>query len=193
MKANMKNNYQNRGDHFAIEIKHRKSPNTWALVDKEDFALVSSIPGRWGSKLYPQDHNEYVRWNRVGKRDLFIHRLIMQTPEGLQVDHLNHNGLDNRRANLRNVTIKENLANCVDHRFGGPRIYGATWKRGYSVSWRPLHKRWAVWLSTVVKLGLPRLWLGQYKTKEEAEAVGLAAAKARRLQYGLPDPDSVPK
>ena len=40
-----------------------------------------------------------------------MHRFIMETPDGLEVDHLNHNTLDNRRQNLRNVTRAFNQAN----------------------------------------------------------------------------------
>jgi hypothetical protein len=40
-----------------------------------------------------------------------VHRLITGCPKGLEVDHLNHDTLDNRRINLRCGTHKENMAN----------------------------------------------------------------------------------
>lgn len=47
---------------------------------------------------------------------LALHRVIMDAPKGLEVDHINHNRLDNRRINLRLVTHQQNLANMSMHR-----------------------------------------------------------------------------
>lgn len=41
----------------------------------------------------------------------YLHRFIMNAPKGRQVDHINHDTLDNRRANLRVVNNQENNAN----------------------------------------------------------------------------------
>jgi hypothetical protein len=40
-----------------------------------------------------------------------MHRIIMQPPDNMQIDHINHNGLDNRKCNLRIVTNRENMMN----------------------------------------------------------------------------------
>ena len=40
-----------------------------------------------------------------------MHREIMDAPAGLYVDHINRNGLDNRRPNLRIVTPQQNSWN----------------------------------------------------------------------------------
>ena len=40
-----------------------------------------------------------------------MHRVIMGTAKGKFVDHINHNGLDNRKANLRFATIEQNAQN----------------------------------------------------------------------------------
>lgn len=80
-----------------------------AIVDDEDYELVSK--SKW-----------YYLNNRVGyaqkceKVDgkwvsLLMHRFIMNAPSIMQIDHINHNGLDNRRSNLRLCTKEENHLN----------------------------------------------------------------------------------
>lgn len=47
-----------------------------------------------------------------GKK-IYLHRFLMNSPEGLIVDHINHQTLDNRRENLRVVTHSENMKNRI--------------------------------------------------------------------------------
>jgi len=46
-----------------------------------------------------------------GRSTLLMHRLILSAPAGKEVDHWNHDGLDNRRENLRVVTHAKNMEN----------------------------------------------------------------------------------
>lgn len=49
---------------------------------------------------------------REGKwGNIYMHRVIMGDPTGLLVDHINGNGLDNRKENLRLVTRAQNVRN----------------------------------------------------------------------------------
>ena len=41
-----------------------------------------------------------------------MHREILNTPKGMHTDHINHDGLDNRKCNLRICTNSQNQANC---------------------------------------------------------------------------------
>lgn len=78
-----------------------------ALVDDADFHLVRDR--KWHAQLGQRTYYAYSgRWpNRVA-----MHRLILglsgSTP---QVDHVNRDGLDNRRRNLRPATRSENAKN----------------------------------------------------------------------------------
>lgn len=74
-----------------------------ALVDEEDYVLVS--PWRWRAQL---DTSGTVYARARIKGFLAMHRLILDAP---LVDHINGNGLDNRRANLRAATKRQNKGN----------------------------------------------------------------------------------
>lgn len=63
----------------------------------------------------------------------FLHRLLLDAPPELQVDHIDHDGLNNRRANLRLVTLHQNLANARPHGASSP-YRGVTWDR-YNCQW----------------------------------------------------------
>lgn len=89
-----------------LRDKHGKEHGR-ALIDIEDVEKVKDV--KW--RLYKAHHTSYVYGFSTEKRVLKLHRLIMNCPSGLVVDHLNHNGLDNRKINLRVCTIKENNMN----------------------------------------------------------------------------------
>jgi hypothetical protein len=55
-----------------------------------------------------------------------MHRLIMQAPKGMVVDHINGNGLDNRRCNLRLCTPAQNRRNRHKHAGGRSRFLGVS-------------------------------------------------------------------
>lgn len=82
-----------------------------AIVDDEDFEFLSQW--KWycdSGYAIRQQHIGYV--NGKQKLKCFrMHRVIMQTPAGICPDHINGNGLDNRRSNLRNCTRQQNRMN----------------------------------------------------------------------------------
>jgi hypothetical protein len=52
----------------------------------------------------------------VSQKNIKLSRLIMDCPENLEVDHKNHNTLDNRKTNLRIVTSSQNSQNTRMHK-----------------------------------------------------------------------------
>lgn len=79
------------------------------LVDDEDRALVSAYS--W--YFFKHGYTTYARSTGPHGETLSMHRLILglTVGDGVEVDHINRDGLDNRRANLRIVTRRENLLN----------------------------------------------------------------------------------
>ncbi len=62
--------------------------------------------------------------NYIRSRDkVYLHRLLMAPPAGMMVDHINGNGLDNRRANLRLCTASQNHMNRASQRSGRKGIH----------------------------------------------------------------------
>lgn len=77
-----------------------------ALIDAADVPLVR---GRnWFAT--GADGHPYAAM-REEKKVNYLHRFLMSPPEGMVVDHVNGDGLDNRRSNLRVATTRENAAN----------------------------------------------------------------------------------
>jgi len=81
-----------------------------ALIDEEDLSLISEF--KWccvshGGHFYAATRNWKISKNKL----IYMHRIILDAPTGMDVDHINGNGLDNRRANLRLCTRSENCRN----------------------------------------------------------------------------------
>lgn len=107
-------------------------------------------------------------WLGKGKNKVtLIHREIMGVKSGdrLQVDHINGNPLDNRRANLRICTRSQNGMNR------GKQANNTSGFKG--VIWRPKERKWAARIGVDGK----KIDLGYFQTKAEAAAAYDAASK----------------
>jgi len=89
------------GDIAYIQLYNKKNePVAKAIIDKEDVEKVKNQ--RWGK------HNKgYV--NNPDK--VLLHRLIIDAKDGDIIDHINQDKLDNRKTNLRFVSLSENNFN----------------------------------------------------------------------------------
>ena len=83
-----------------------------ALVDDEDYERLSKF--KWcaqkkGNVWYAMRNS--LRGELKKRKMISMHRFLMNTPEGMDTDHWDGNGLNNRVSNLRIVTRRENLQN----------------------------------------------------------------------------------
>lgn len=90
-----------------IEVKMYGDNDLWMILDIDVFKKYSDVKF-YISKSKPDLHYCCIRLETKSQK---LHRLICPTKDGFEVDHINRNPLDNRRANLREVTRKENLMN----------------------------------------------------------------------------------
>lgn len=96
---------------------------------------------------------------------MFMHRLILPPPAGMQVDHINGNKLDNRRENLR---LASNAENCRAAR--ERKVYTNPYR---GVSWKAANRKWQAAVCSDGK----RKYLGLFDTPEEARDARNRAAK----------------
>lgn len=92
---------------------------------------------------------------RIKNQFVYLHRIITSAKPGEHVDHVNGDKLDNRRANLRIATHKQNMAN---------RKKQVNNRSGFKGVQRNGKKGWMARLKT----GGISYYLGTFKTPEDA-------------------------
>ena len=79
------------------------------IIDIEDLDKVTKY--HWNCRAEKVNNNFYAIAHGEGNKTVLIHRLIMNCPSGKVIDHINHDGLDNRKSNLRICEHYENMQN----------------------------------------------------------------------------------
>lgn len=158
-----------------------------ALVDDEDFERVNAF--KWttylrkrvdgsvivyGYRLTPRDENG-------SRRSIYLHRFILSAPDGVDVDHINGDGLNCTRSNMRIATRSQNLGNqrakgTNTSGFKGVRRHKGRWMAQIGHDWQ-------------------KHYLGRYDDPAFAAAVYDAAARHFFGPFALtnfpePNPDA---
>lgn len=139
----LRNEYEIRGEVTSIFLRQRNGGILETIIDTDDLKKVKILNGSWYAEYNKKTDSYYAR---IGSRQngiitrIYMHRLIMDCPDHLMVDHINHNTLDNRSENLRNVDNTVNQQNryrcnktnkcgvrgvCWDGRKGRWRVQGS--------------------------------------------------------------------
>lgn len=150
------NEYVNYGDYYEI-ILYNKVPagqepteKCRALIDKEDYDKVKNY-----------------KWSLIGeyvgciKNKIKLHQLVLGKKDELQIDHINHDTLDNRKYNLRHCTHSQNGMN----------------KKCKGYTWNKEKNKWQVQLMINYK----NINLGYFKKEEDAIK---ARRKGEQKYYG---------
>lgn len=150
---------------LSFEIKGHR-----ILFDERDLLLVGSLkwrihkPGRYNKTLY-------VVASPKQFETVALHRLILDVPIGTEVDHINLNGLDNRRANLRLCSSSQNKWNVGKRNNNTSGYTGVTW-----------HSRARKWQAQYKSEGRD-IYIGTFDTAEEAHDAYIAAVTPLRNQF----------
>ena|SRR5882724_4548200 len=83
--------------------------NQNSIIDTEDFKCISQW--NWQAMWNERSKTFYARRSIKGKKEIWMHRFILNCASSEQTDHANGNGLDNRRENLRKCTNQQNQRN----------------------------------------------------------------------------------
>ncbi len=140
----------------------------YAIVDPDDYRDLAKykwhVSGTKG-KYYALCSTT----SKSGERNqYFMHRLVLDVPDDLLVDHINHNELDNRKANLRPATFAQNNWNKAKNK---NKAFSSKYKGVFRTHG---NKPWLSYISANKK----QIYLGSfYSEAAAAEAYDMAAKK----------------
>ena len=105
---------------------------------------------------------------------IWMHRQIIQAPDGIFVDHINHNGLDNRKANLRTATYIQNSRNRQ-------KTNKNTWSKYKGVTFDYRRRKW---LARIV-VNHQKRHLGSFNNEFQAAKAYDTAAKKYHAEFAV--------
>ena len=136
----------------------------FALVDSQDFKWLKQW--KW---CFSSGYAERGVWDGNKIKKIKMHRIINQTPQGLETDHINRNTLDNRRSNLRTVNRRGNAVNGKLYATNTSGIKGVYW-----------HKETQKWRAMISDADGKLIHLGLYFNINDAQ---LARDQGEQLYY----------
>lgn len=125
-----------------------------AIIDEADYALIN------GDSWHATPRRDGKGWYAKSARGIRMHRLLMGVNDSRIVDHVDGNGLNNRRSNLRVGTQSQNCVNRLTTPGTSPR---------------GVRKKKDLYQAYIKYQGRQRS-LGYFKTQEEAHATYLTEA-----------------
>lgn len=137
--------------------KLKLTQGKYAILDKEDYENLKKFKWHYG-EYGKTGYAKRLIWDKKNKKSKIVrmHHFVLPLRKGYMVDHINGNGIDNRRNNLRLVTKSQNMMNSGVRKNSTTKVTG--------VSWHKQIKRWRAYISINKK----QISLGTYLSLEEA-------------------------
>lgn len=140
-----------------------------ARIDEADWHLV--VGHKWRAIRPNGRANAYA----VSENDVLLHRLLMAPDDGMVVDHIDGDGLNNTRANLRVCTHRQNRCNQKRNKANTSGVKGAS---------RIARKK--PWKAAIF-VGRKCIHLGTFATKDEAAQAYAAGAQKYHGEFAKVD------
>ena len=151
----------------------------YAKVDPEDYRRLKKY--QWFT--VKGTHTFYAaRAQKTGtaahRTIVRMHRQIITPRKGRVIDHVNHDGVDNRAANLREATHAQNMANRKKSRANAASKY-----KGVGLTKVKCKRKWTAQITVNGK----GIHLGSFATEIEAAKAYDQAAKKHHAQFACPN------
>jgi hypothetical protein len=142
-----------------------------AVIDSADANLFEGF--NWSADVRARNVYAY-RHIRVGRKrqKLYMHRVVYGPDSRQQIDHINHDGLDNRRANLRGCSPAENQRNM--------RIPAHNTSGFKGVCWSKKHGKW----KAEIRWSGKRKHIGLFDCAEDAHEAYCVASEKYHGEFG---------
>lgn len=131
-----------------------------ALVDDEDYEFLM----QWKWRYDPRGYAVRTQYISGGRKTILMHRLILNAFHGIEIDHIDRNGLNNQSQNMRFATRAENCRNVGAHKDSASKYKGVSW-----------YARDKIWTANIM-IENKQTYLGRFQSEiEAAKAYNLEA------------------
>ena len=136
-----------------IMKKIKLTQGKFAIVDDKNFEWLNQFS--WQAVKYSRTWYATRRKPKDSKYTS-MHRLILDAQPGEEIDHKNHNGLDNRECNIRKCTKRENQHNRLPNKYQKSKYKG--------VHWHSQAKKW----KAQICVNNEKIHIGMFDNEDEA-------------------------
>jgi uncharacterized protein YjbI with pentapeptide repeats len=178
---------------FLVEVMVNKADGGYysVLLHEQDLPLVYGETLNFTANRYikitrPYDHVDSTK-NGMIYENAMLHRVVLfgkaEKRNELYVDHINENGLDNRRCNLRQATFDQNIWHSRPKKTDKCKYKGVSFRKANK------KKKWLARLTMQGKIKYNKCFL----TKEEAALAYDEAAKKYHKEWAWLNRDHYPE
>jgi hypothetical protein len=153
--------------HKKIYLSGKNGINKFTIINCDDYEIVSRY--KWWV-IKKKNGKEYAT-SRIDGNLVRLHRFLLKPKKNYIIDHINGDGLDNRRINLRICSDVENKRNFLG------RLQSNNKSGCIGVNYRKDRKKWRAYIDIYGKY----ISLGSYKQKKDAINARMEANK----KYGF--------